>query len=402
MTGERAVRFAVLGCGGIGRWHARLIRHLPGLELVAMSDPDEEARRRAGRSFAVAAYATATELLERENVDVVSICTPPATHLSLIEIAAQHGVHVLAEKPLALTVAEADRAIDACARHRVMLGVMHQQRARSSTRVLHRLLGDGCFGVPLLAVVSHTWFRSASQLARGWRGDGTAGGGLLLEQGVHGIDLLIWMLGEPRWVSGAVAPLSHRTVGDATAVAVVGFDNGALAALGASMIGNVARDDIALEVVGSRGGFRLEIRDYDDAEIVRLALARHDDTRATALSAAEIEAFVRAEGGSWRDGPSTPVWRLLARVAGRDRGVFPFRSPRAYLRRQADRVAQAERAEPQGHSAVLAQMAAAVRGDGPPLVTGQDARRTIAVVEAIARSHADGGARVQLAGLVNA
>jgi predicted dehydrogenase len=219
---------------------------------------------------------------------------------------------------------------------------------------------------------------------------------------VHGIDLLIWMLGEPRWVSGATGSLTHRAGAEGTAVAVVGFESGALAVLAASMTGNVARDDIALEVVGSRGGFRVEIRDYDDAEIVRLALARSDEVRATALSAHEIEAVVRAEGGSWRDGPSAPMWRLLSRIAGPGRGVFPFRSPRAYLRRQADRVAQAEHAEPQGHSAVLAQMAGAVRAGGTPLVTGQDARRTIAVVEAIERSHAQGGARVELRGLITA
>lgn len=402
MTAAHAVRFAVLGCGGIGRWHARLIRRLPGLELVAMSDPDGDALGRAARSFTIPAYESATELLERENVDVVSICTPPATHVSLIETAAEHGVHVLVEKPLALTVTETDQAIDACTRHRVLLGVMHQQRARSSTRALHRLLRDGRFGAPVLAAVTHTWFRSASQLARGWRGDGAAGGGLLLEQGVHGIDLLIWMLGDPRWVSGATGPLIHRTGAEATAVAIVGFDNGALAALGASMTGNVARDDIALDVVASRGGFRLEIRDYDDAEIVRLALARNDEVRATPLASHEIESLVRAEGGSWREGPAATVWRLLSRVAGPGRGVLPFRSPRAYLRRQADRVAQAERAEPQGHSAVLAQMAAAVRGGGAPLVTGQDARRTIAVVEAIARSHAEGGARIELPRFINA
>ncbi|HJU64633.1 MAG TPA: Gfo/Idh/MocA family oxidoreductase, partial [Gemmatimonadaceae bacterium] len=329
------------------------------------------------------------------------ICTPPATHVSLVELAAGHGVHVLVEKPLALTLADADRAIDVCARRPVLLGVMHQQRGRSSTRALHRLVQDGRLGRPVLAVLTHSWFRSPAQLARGWRGDASAGGGLLLEQAVHGIDLLVWMLGAPRWVSAATGTLMHSRSED-TAVAIMGFANGALAALGARMTGNPARDDIALEMLGPRGAFRLEVRDYDNAEIVRLALADRDGTRATALTEEQIEMLVREEGGSWRDGPASPAWRVISRLVGPGRGVFPFRSPRAYLRREADRVAQAESAEPQGHSAVLAQMAASVRGNGAPLIAGEDARRAIAVVEAIARSHAAGGARVELPNLVGA
>ncbi|MFN2433516.1 MAG: Gfo/Idh/MocA family protein [Gemmatimonadota bacterium] len=401
--GSAPVRFGVVGCGGIGRWHARNIRLLPGLELAAVADPDPQARARAGRDFGAPACAGADELLARGDVDAVSICAPPAVHAHLIEAAAAAGKHVLVEKPLALTVVQANRAISACEQAGVLLAVVHQQRARSSTRALERLLREGAFGTPLLASVVHTWFKTQAQLDRDpWRGDAASGGGLLLDQAVHGLDLLVWFLGEPAWVVGASATLARRTRGEDTAAAVVGFRSGLLATLAAGAAANGARDDIALELAGTRGGFRLEVRDYDDAEIVRLELARSDEERAHPLPADEVEDLVRCSGGAWRAGPRAPLWRIAGRLAGGGRGVHAFRSPRAWLRRQADRAAQAERREPQGHAAVLANMAAAIRGEAQPLVSGTEARRSLAIVEGIRVSEAAGGRRVSLPDLVPA
>ncbi len=180
-------------------------------------------------------------------------------------------------------------------------------------------------------------------------------------------------------------------------MATIGFSGGALAVLAAGAATNRSRDDIALELSGTRGGFRLEIRDYDAAEITRIDLASSEDRRARSLPPGEIEALVEAAGGRWRRGPAAIAWRLASAVAGPGRGVHPFRSLRGYLRRNADRVAQRERGEPQGHAAVLARMAAAVRGEAIPLVTGEDARRSLQVLEAIRRSEAIGGGRVEIA-----
>jgi predicted dehydrogenase len=166
--------------------------------------------------------------------------------------------------------------------------------------------------------------------------------------------------------------------------------------LAAGAATNRSRDDIALELSGTRGGFRLEIRDYDAAEITRLDLAASEEVRARTLSTAEIEALVEDAGGRWRRGPTSPLWRLAARVAGPGRGVRPFRSVRGYLRRRADRVAQRESGEPQGHAAILASMAAAVRGEGAPLVTGDDALHSLRIIEGIQRSRELGGGRVTL------
>jgi len=397
VSSARDVGVGVIGCGGIGRWHGTSLRQLPGIRLVALADPDRAAREAAG-TFGVPVLESAEVLLARSDIDLVSICAPPHAHAALIEAAAAAGKHVLVEKPIATTLADADRALAACRAHQVQLGVVHQQRAQSSTRALHQLAEDGAFGRLLLATAHHTWFKTPAQLARdGWRGDAAAGGGLLLDQAVHAIDLLVWFLGEPEWAGGATATLAHGPGAEDTAIAMIGFAGGALAVLAAGTAANRSRDDIALELSGTRGGFRLEIRDYDAAEITRLDLASSDDERARSLSTAEIEALVEAAGGHWRRGPSALAWRLAGRLAGPGRGVHPFRSIRGYLRRQADRVAQREWGEPQGHAEVLARMAAAVRGEGPPLVTGEEARRSLRIIEAVRRSHALGGQRVDLA-----
>jgi predicted dehydrogenase len=395
----KEIRFGVIGCGGIGRWHSKIVRSLPGAVLEGVTDLDASARADAARSFGAKELESAEALVAQKAIDVVCICTPPTTHAELIESAAASGKHVLVEKPLASSLAEADRAVAACASHGVHLGVVHQQRARSATRAVHRLITEGALGKPVAAAAIHTWFKTPEELARDtWRGEAATGGGVLFDQAVHAIDLLVWYLGEPLWVNGATSSAAHDGTGEDTAVATIGFADPVAATLAASTAANLMRDDIAIELAGTRGGLRLEIRDYDHAEILRLDLAGSEDRRARAWSDSEIEALVRTEGGSWREGPRSPLWRAAARLAGVERGRHPFRSPRAYLRRQADRAAQQEHAEPQGHAAVIERMAAAARGEGAPLVTGEDARASIAIVEAIHRSASTGGSRIELSG----
>jgi predicted dehydrogenase len=330
------------------------------------------------------------------------VCTPPSEHLGAIELAAAAGKHVIVEKPLALSVADADRAIASCERARVHLGVVHQQRARSASRAVQRLLEDGRLGTVELAVLTHTWHRTAAQLESDpWRGRAHLGGGVLDDQATHAIDLAVWMLGAPLWVAGHVLPVqsagasvAHRE--ENTTAALLGFESGLIATLAASTVTNAMRDDIALELYGSRGGVRLEVRDYDHAEIAWLDLDGRSGERARRLAGGDVEALIRVEEGRWRDGPKRVSHRLLQRLAPQERGTLPFRSVRAFLQRRLDRVAQAETGEPQGHGAVLLRMAAAVRGEGDPLVTGSEARRTVAVIEALRASHARGGARVEI------
>lgn len=391
------VRFGILGCGGIGGWHARAIRSLPGLELVSVADTDADRSARMARGFDAAGLSP-EELIESLAVEVVCVCTPPATHASLIEAAARSGKHVLVEKPMTLDLAEADRAITLCEREGVMLGVVHQHRARSATRALRRLIAEGALGTPRMAAAIHTWRRDAREPGpEAWRGSVAQGGGVLLDQAVHAIDLMVWFLGRPVWASGFSAARDGGPDGEDTAVGLLGFEEGALATLAGSQATSRRRDDTAVEVAGSRGWFRLEIRDYDHAEIAGLELAPSEGRRAAALSADAVEALIRGQGGGWREGPRSLPWRALSRLAGRDRGAHAFRSVRGLLRRRADLVAQEEAGQPQGHAAILAGMAEAARGRGRPVVTGRDARWSMAAIDALRRSRLEDGRRVEVA-----
>lgn len=396
---RRQIRFGIIGCGGIGRWHAKSLGSIPGTTLSGVTDIDTAARDRVAQSFGVQAFDSAEALLRDAAIDVVSICTPPASHAELTLAATDADKHVMVEKPLALDLSEADRVIAACASRNLMVGVVHQQRGRSAARALHQLIVDGELGKPLMAAAIHTWFRTDSQLdADGWRRHSAVGGGVLLDQAIHAIDLLVWYLGEPRWVSGSTAAVAFDSTAEATAVATIGFASGAMATLAASTSANALRDDIAVEVAGSRGCCRLEVRDYDHAEIVRLELSDSVDKRARRLSPEEIESRVQSVGGLWRQGPRSWPWRALVYFAGNERGNLPFRDPRAFLRRKIDRIAQGETREFQGHAAILHSMAEAVRGRGQPLVTATEARHSIAIIDAIRRSHSSGGERVELLG----
>lgn len=387
---SRSVGFGIIGCGGIGRWHARIIRSLQGLELMAVADENPESRRRASADFGVPELTT-DELLSLSEIEVVSICAPPHAHVPLIEAVATAGKHALVEKPLALDLPEADRIVSLCEERGVHLGVVHQQRARASSRTLRELIRTSALGRPVLATVFHTWFRT-SPSEDGWRGVRELGGDVLVDQAIHAVDLLLWFLGLPRWVSGWTVDEGKEDA----AVALLGFEGGALATLAASSGVNRKRDDTVIELVGTRGWFRLEVRDYDHVEITGLELARSERKRAKALSNERIEALVREHGGGWREGPRSPLWRFLAFVSGRERGAHPFRSVRGFLRRGADRVAQRERSELEGHAAILAQMGRAARGKGAPLVTGREARLSVAVTEAVYRSRAADGRRIHL------
>jgi len=127
------------------------------------------------------------------------------------------------------------------------------------------------------------------------------------------------------------------------------------------------------------------------------ALRQSAERETIVIEGPTIEALIRQQRGAWRAGPRSSLLRLLAGIAGAERGAHPFRSPRAFLRRRLDRIAQGQTGELQGHALLLAGMVAAVRGTGRPLVSGEEARSALAVIEAIQRSQACGGQKVALA-----
>lgn len=224
----------IVGAGVVGMAHANALRGLDGVRLVAVAEPRQEAGRDLASAHHAAWHADLEELLARPDVDVVALCTPSGLHATQAELAARVGKHVVAEKPLAIDLAGADRMIAACRAAGVTLSVIFQARFNRDALRLKRAVDAGLFG-RLVSANAVVWLRRDQAYFRangGWRGTWALnGGGVLINQSIHTIDLLHWFLGPVTSVTGTLATLAHDIETEDTAAAVLCFASGTLATL---------------------------------------------------------------------------------------------------------------------------------------------------------------------------
>lgn len=236
---RESLRLGIIGCGRIHRNHAQAARLAEGVTLVGVADVDQATVDAAATEWGVPGYTDYRAMLAA-GLDVVSICLPHHLHAPISRAAAEAGVHVLIEKPLATSLEECDEIISACEEHGVQLGVVYQHRFNENVRHLRRLLEDGRLGRPILGTALFQYHKSPDDTAyfagSGWRGTWERdGGGVLNSHAVHAIDLVTWMLGDVVETKGAIATLTHSTEVEDTGVAVLRFASGALATVAASM-----------------------------------------------------------------------------------------------------------------------------------------------------------------------
>lgn len=231
-------RFAVVGGGVIARQHGLVLHQLAEeAELVAVVDvvadrARELAAERGGRPF-----TSLEEALRSTPVDVVVVCTPTGLHGEVAREALAAGKHVLVEKPAETTVERIDELIAARDRAGTLVGVVSQHRFDPSARIVLDAVRAGEFGRITSAVANVDWWRGQTYYDSGqWRGTWALdGGGALMNQGVHTVDLLVAALGEPVEVSGFTGTLAHERIEvEDVAVGVVRFASGALATVHAS------------------------------------------------------------------------------------------------------------------------------------------------------------------------
>ncbi len=250
------MRFAIIGAGVIGRTHAACIRELaPGATLVLVADEVPGRARDLATAYGAEAAVSAAAAFGRDDIDAVAICTPSGRHAELAVAALDAGKHVIVEKPIDVTLRAAHRVADAEARGAAVLTVVSQHRFDPSSQLVHRAIQEGRLGRLTSGVASVAWWRSQDYYDSGdWRGSWALdGGGALMNQGIHTVDLLVWMLGEPVEVSARTACLAHQRIEtEDIAVAVIRFASGALGVLHATTAaypGLTAR----LQVHGDRG-----------------------------------------------------------------------------------------------------------------------------------------------------
>ncbi|MET9593977.1 Gfo/Idh/MocA family oxidoreductase [Streptomyces sp. NPDC006516] len=343
----RVLRAGVIGCGNVADNHAAAYRDLPGVELVACSDVDPaRATRFAGR---YGAAASGPDDLFELGLDLVSVCTPHPTHEAVVTRAAAHGVHVLCEKPIATELGAAARMVAACEAAGVTLGVAFQRRFWPAARRIRTAIDDGTLGTPVLGHTSVLLHRDTSYYtADAWRGTWeTDGGGVLMTQAVHNVDLLQWYMGEAVEVAAAHAAFKH---GDAmevedTAVATVRFASGGLATIAAS---TALTPGLGTRVqITGRTGATAGLAEYPEGSEARI----------------DVWAVPGAEAAVSPFGTGLTADLPLSRING---ALAPF------------------------HALLIADFADAVRGSREPAVTGREAARSLAVLSAAYASAASG------------
>jgi len=228
------VRFGIIGCGVIGPWHARGITSTAEAELVAVCDVIEDKAKKLSSEFGnPKIYTDYKEMLASGDVDVVSICTPSGLHGQMAIDAAKAGVHVLSEKPIDITLPKIDAMIKACRDANVKLGVIFQRRTSPVWHKVKKAVEDGKLGKMVQGDAYLKYFRSQEYYNSGdWRGTWELdGGGALMNQGVHMIDLLRWIMGPIDTLYAKADHLVRKIEVEDTACAVIQFANGAFGVL---------------------------------------------------------------------------------------------------------------------------------------------------------------------------
>jgi predicted dehydrogenase len=241
------MRAAIIGIGAIAGMHARALRDIPGVELVAACCRTEEKGRAFAAEFGCRWHGDAARMLRREKPDFVTVATPSGAHLPAVLAAARQGVHVICEKPLEISLKRIDRMIAACDKAGVTLGAIFPQRFNPVVRTVHDAAADGRFGALAVAASYVPWWRDDAYYGPGrWQGTKALdGGGALMNQSIHGVDALQWIVGAtmPDLAAGEnpvesvvalTAVRSHdpaRLEVEDTCVAILRFRNGALGQL---------------------------------------------------------------------------------------------------------------------------------------------------------------------------
>lgn len=195
---------AVIGCGDISTIHFAALATMDNAELVAVCDTDPDRLQAAEAAHGVPGYADYLDMLQKVRPDVVHVCTPHHLHASVAADCLERGVNVIVEKPLAHTLAEGQRLIEVAERSEAKIAVCFQNRYNATSQAMHQLLATGDLGAVVGASATVMWQRTADYYRnRPWRGTWEGGGGgLLMNQAIHTLDLLQWLAGDITAVSG--------------------------------------------------------------------------------------------------------------------------------------------------------------------------------------------------------
>ncbi len=232
----RKVKYGIIGTGAIAQLHAQALGSVEQAELFMVFDTVGE-RARVFAEKHNCRYANSLEELLQSEVEAVTIATPSGLHGECVIPAAKAGKHVLCEKPLEVTVSKTNDLIRICESNNVRLSAVFQARFCEAVKTIRQAVDEGRFGQHVLGSASVRWYRTPEYYANaGWRGTWELdGGGALMNQGIHTVDLLLYFNGDPREVTGRFTRVMHKGIDvEDTVVAMVQFKNGSLGTIEAS------------------------------------------------------------------------------------------------------------------------------------------------------------------------
>ena len=353
------VRFAILGPGKVARVHADAIARIPGAELVAVAGRDEARAAALAASSGARVDPGLAATIERGGVDAVIVCTPHPVHAEAAIAAAAAGLHVVVEKPMALDPADCDAMIAAARDAGVVLSVVSQRRWYPPVRRVRAAIEEGRIGEPGLASVEVLGWRGADYYAMDpWRGTQAGeGGGVLVNQAVHQLDLLRWFLGPVAEVDAWTANLNHPEIDvEDTVAATIRFASGALASFVAS---NSQRPGLHA---------RVHVHGTNGASV--------------GVETDAGSSFVA--GVSEPSRPRNDLWTIPGEEGSLER----------WARQDADELAGADIAS-HFHELQLRDVVEAIVDGRQPAVDGAEGRATVELIDAIYRA-ARAGERVRL------
>jgi predicted dehydrogenase len=345
------VGFGIIGCGVIAPIHAEAIANVPDATLIAVADVREENARKLAEPHGAEAYTDFHAMIARDDIQAISLCVPSGLRAEIGEACAAAGKHILSEKPLEVSTARIDRLIEATTAAGVHLGCIFQNRFAAGPQQVHDALQLGRFGKLVMGDAYIKWHRSQEYYNSGaWRGTRKLdGGGVLMNQGVHQIDLLLWFMGPVKRVTARTTLIGHEGLEvEDLACALVEFQNGAMGVIEgttATWPGHPAR---------------LEVHGVDGAAVL--------------------------EDGKLK------AWNFRTELPG-DKAIHEAMQQESELGSGAADPISSLKSE--GHRLQIADFVAAILENREPGVAGREGRRAVELIEAIYQS-ADSGEPVEL------
>jgi len=257
---NRNLKFAIVGCGRITKRHSELLgnNQIAGAELVAACDIIQAKARKIGEQFHIPYYTDAEEMLKNEEIDVISICTESGHHAENVIRLAKFGKHIIVEKPMALTLDDADLMIKACDENNIKLFVVKQNRFNVPVQKLRQAIEENRFGKFVLGTVRVRWCRTQQYYdMEPWRGTWAMDGGVLANQASHHIDLLEWMMGTVESVFAKSMTALVEIEAEDTAIVVLKFKNGALGVIEATTATRPRDLEGSISILGEKGSVEI-------------------------------------------------------------------------------------------------------------------------------------------------